>query len=283
MIVLAKRNIKIFFRDRSNVFFSILVVLFTLVLYIFFLGDKLYGNLDFANAQPLMEKWKIAGILSTTSLTTTFSIFGILVNDRAQKVEKDFHSTPVTYGKRVAGYLLSTFLVGFLMTMVTFMIAQAYLYLQYGELFTGIEFLSIVGITLLSVSSSTAMMFLLVELFRSPMAYEVTVSFLGSLISLIAGIYVPMGELPEFVQYIGMIFPGSHGALLFRQVMMRSEMAKAFRGVSVEAMQEFEFTMGNVFDLSNTSLSPTVSIGYLIVSIFVFYILAVILSKRKQK
>lgn len=83
MIVLAKRNMMIFFRDKANVFFSMLVVFITLGLYIIFLGENLAsGMTDLPNAGQLVDTWIMAGILATTSLTTTLGAFGIMVNDR---------------------------------------------------------------------------------------------------------------------------------------------------------------------------------------------------------
>lgn len=283
MIVLAKRNMKIFFRDKANVFFSMLVVLITLAIYLLFLGDNLIGGLDFPNAEPLIIKWLMAGILAITSLTTTLGAFGILVNDRAQKIDKDFLATPTSNAKRVGGYLVGTFSVGFLMTLFTYIIIQGYLYYQFGDLFTTMEFLTIMGITFLSVLSSTAMMFLLIELFTSPMAFETAMSVVSSLVGFLAGIYIPMGELPTAVQYFGMLFPVSHGASLYRQVMMQREIPQAFQGAPSEAVESFEIALGNVFEVGDTILSPAVSIGYLIVATIVFYGLAVLISKRKKK
>lgn len=283
MIVLAKRNMKIFFRDKANVFFSMLVVLITLAIYLLFLGDNLTGGLEFSNAEPLVIKWLMAGILAITSLTATQGAFGILVNDRAQKIDKDFLATPISNLKRVAGYLLGTFSVGFVMTVFTYIIAQAYLYYQFGDLFTAMEFMTIMGITFLSVLSSTAMMFMLVELFTSPMAFETAMSVIGSLVGFLAGIYIPMGQLPTAVQYFGMLFPVSHGASLYRQVMMDREMAEAFQGAPGEAVEGFELAMGNIFEVGDTILSPAVSVSYLILATIVFYGLAVFMSRRKKK
>jgi len=283
MIILAKRNFKIFFRDKANVFFSMLTALITLAIYLLFLGENLTAGMDFSNAQPMMEKWLMAGILAITSLTTTLGAFGILVRDRAQKVDKDFLATPISNAKRVGGYLIGTFSVGFLMTLFTYTIAQGYLYYQHSELFTMTEFGAIMGITFLSVLSSTAMMFFLIELFTSPMAFETAMSVISSLVGFLAGIYIPMGSLPEAVRYLGMLFPVSHGASLFRQVMMESEIAEAFQGAPAESVETFELAMGNIFEVGDTIISPAVSIGYLIVTTIIFYGLAVLVSKRKKK
>ncbi|GAA0363032.1 ABC transporter permease [Alkalibacterium iburiense] len=284
MIVLAKRNMMIFFRDKANVFFSMLVVLITLGLYIIFLGENLTsGMTEVPNAGQLVDTWIMAGILATTSLTTTLGAFGIMVNDRDQKVDKDFLATPLSYAKRVAGYLLGTFSIGLIMTLLTLILAQAFIYFNHDQLFTVNEFIQLGGIMLLSVLSSTAMMYVIVELFRSPMAYETATSVISSIIGFVAGVYVPFGVLPRVVQYFAMLFPVTHGAALFRQVMMGAGMDRAFEGVPVEVIQEFELTMGSAFQVGDTILSPTTSLIYLAVTTVIFYGLAVLLAQRKKR
>lgn len=283
MIVLAKRNIKIFFRDKANVFFSMMVVLITLGIYLLFLGDNLTSGMEVPNAEPLIIKWLMAGILAITSLTTTLGAFGILVNDRNQKIDKDFLATPISNSKRVAGYLLGTFIVGLVMTLFTYIIAQTYLYYEFGDLFTIMEFLLIMGITLLSVLSSTAMLFMLVELFSSPMAFETATSLISSLVGFLAGIYIPMGGLPNAVQYFGMLFPVTHGAALYRQIMMDREITEAFQEAPGEVVTEFELAMGNIFEIGDTILSPMVSVVYLIITTLIFYGIAVLISRRKKQ
>lgn len=64
------------------------------------------------------------------------------------------------------------------------------------------------------------MMYLVVELFMSQMAYETAVSIISSVIGFLAGIYIPLGVLPQAIQYVGILFPVTHSASLLRQVMM---------------------------------------------------------------
>jgi multidrug/hemolysin transport system permease protein len=283
MNVLAKRNITIFFRDKANVFFSMMVVFITIGLYILFLGENLTAGMDVPNAQPLIDNWIMAGILATASLTTTLGAFGIMVNDRQTKRDKDFLATPISNGERVAGYLTGTFTIGLVMTVLTFLVAQGYIYISHGNLFSVNELLALGGITFLSVLSSTAMMYMIVELFTSPMAFETASSILSTIVGFIAGVYVPLGSLPQFVQYIGMLFPVTHGAALYRQVMMQSDINVAFQGAPTEAVENFEILMGNSFQIGDTILSPFVSIGYLILTTLIFYGVAVYLSRRKKR
>ena len=91
MWAMTKRNLKVFFRDRSSVFFSLLAVFIIIALYAVFLGDTITGGMeDVDGIDFLMNSWIIAGILAVISMTSTLGAFGIMVEDRAKKIVKDF-------------------------------------------------------------------------------------------------------------------------------------------------------------------------------------------------
>ena len=71
MIAFTKRNLKLFFRDRSAVFFSLMAVFIVVGLYVMFLGDVWTGSLsELEDASTLMNCWIVAGLLIVTSITT---------------------------------------------------------------------------------------------------------------------------------------------------------------------------------------------------------------------
>ena len=43
-----------------------------------------------------MDSWLIAGILAVTSISTTLGAFGVIVDDKAKKIEKDFRCSPIS-------------------------------------------------------------------------------------------------------------------------------------------------------------------------------------------
>ena len=93
MLTFAQLNLKLFFRDKSAVFFSLLAVFIIIGLYALFLGDVWTDSLsDLANARQLMDSWIMAGLLAVTSITTTMGAFGVMVDDRSKKIDKDFAS-----------------------------------------------------------------------------------------------------------------------------------------------------------------------------------------------
>jgi len=115
MIMLARRNLTVFFRDKAAVFFSLLSALIIFGLYIFFLGDLWTSNLEsIVNGQEIMDSWLIAGLLTITSFTSAMGAYGVMVEDKARGISKDFYASPVSRKNIVAGYVLSALVTGFI-------------------------------------------------------------------------------------------------------------------------------------------------------------------------
>jgi multidrug/hemolysin transport system permease protein len=93
IISLVKRNLKMFFRDKTSVFFSLLSVFIIIGLYILFLGNLVSAGLKDLlgdSARFTTDSWIMAGLLSVTSITTTMGAFGTMVEDNSKKIIKDF-------------------------------------------------------------------------------------------------------------------------------------------------------------------------------------------------
>jgi multidrug/hemolysin transport system permease protein len=100
-MIFIKRNLKLYFRDKSAVFFSLLSVFIIIALYAVFLGDAwMSGSMkQIENARELMNDWLIAGLLSVASVTTTMGAFGVMIDDKTRKIDKDFYSSPIKRSK----------------------------------------------------------------------------------------------------------------------------------------------------------------------------------------
>lgn len=284
MIQLTKRNLRIFFRDKSAVFFSLLSVLIIIGLYVLFLGDMLVRSMpDIENARFLMDSWIMAGVLGITSITTTMGAFGIMVDDKCKKISKDFYTAPVKRSTLAGGYILSTFVIGVVMCLITLLLAELYIVFSGGNFLPFSALLKTLGLMLISVISSSSMVFFAVSFFNSQNAFSTASTVIGTLIGFLTGIYIPVGSLPESVQLAVKVFPVAHAASLFRQVFMAAPMADAFRDAPPQAVANFEESLGVVFYFGDTAVKPLYSILFLIAATVLFYSLAIFNISRKKK
>lgn len=284
MIAFAKRNILLYFRDKGTVFFSLLAVIILITLYVLFLGDMTSKQLPELSAKKaLLTSWFIAGILAVTSMTTTLGSFGILVEDRANKTYMDFYSSPISRAKLVGGYILSSVFIGFIMCMVTLFVANMYLYFT-GELMLSFNKMVVAGsVILLSVLASGSMVLLLVSFFKTSNAFAAASTVIGTLLGFLAGIYIPMGGLPDYIQAIVKLFPVSHSAALFRQILMEGPLLDAFSTAPAELKQAFQIDMGILYEINGKKTSKLFSVLYLLGTTLLFFGLSLLVMIRKNK
>lgn len=284
MIQFTKRNLFVFFRDRSAVFFSLMASFIIIGLYVLFLGDVWKADLkNIKQAGELMNNWVMAGLLATTSVTTTMGAFGTMVNDKAQKISKDFYSSPIKRNNLAGGYVFSSFTIGFIMSFITFILAEIYIVLEGGSLLSIEAMLKVIVLLILADLTNTAMIFFITTFFESNNAFSTASSIIGTLIGFITGIYLPIGALPEGVQWVIRLFPTSHAAVLLRQTMMEETMKNSFAGVPKEFVNEFKQTMGVEFKFGKHNVTSWESVIILLGAAAVLFGLAVLNMSRKKK
>lgn len=284
MISFGIRNLKVFFKDKSSVFFSLLAVFIIIGLYALFLGDVWVGNFSgVPDVRFLMDSWIMAGLLAVTTVTTTMGAFGIMVQDKERKIVKDFAASPISKNSIVGGYILGSLVIGIIMSIMTLVLAEIYIVASGGEYMDLITLLKVLGLIILSTLCSTSLVLFIVSFFKSSNAFATASTILGTLIGFLTGIYLPIGVLPEGVQLIVKCFPVSHAAALFRQVMMDYPISKSFAGAPEQIINEFNESMGVTFKFSDTAVTPLTSIIILLATAAVFYTLSLINISRKQK
>lgn len=285
MYNLAGRNIKLFFRDRTSVFFSLLSVLIIIGLYILFLGDMMVSEVNELgeDSRFLMDSWIMSGVLAVTSITTTMGVFGIMVEDRSKKLIKDFSASPLKRSSLAGGYVISAVAIGIIMSIITFILAELYILVYGGSLLPLEAMLKVLGFIILSVISSSSMVFFVVSFFKSSNAFATAGTIIGTLIGFVTGIYIPIGTLPEAVQWVVKLFPVSHSGALFRQVMMEQPLATTFANIPAETLSEFKLSMGVYYKYGDYTAGSWLNITVLLVTTAVFFLLTIYKLSKKTK
>ena len=293
MILFAKRNLKLFFRDKSAVFFSLLAVLIVMGLYAFFLGDQLVSGFDdidgvkIKGAKFLMDSWLIAGILAVTSISTTLGAVGVIVDDKVKKIDKDFRCSPVSRSSLAGGYIISSFVIGVIMSIIAFAVGEIYIVVSGGEILPLNSILKVLGMILLTVLAGSSIMFFVVSFFNSNNAFATASTVIGTLIGFITGIYLPVGSMPDGVAMVVKIFPISHAASVFRKIFMEVPFEKSFDGVpdiiSNSAIPAIKEEFGVDFKIGSWEVSTFDSILILIATSILFYILGIAVISRKKR
>ncbi|WP_279020812.1 ABC transporter permease [Intestinibacter bartlettii] len=284
MISFVSRNLKVFFRDKTAVFFSLLAVLIVLGLYIFFLGDVWVDSFpNIKGVKNLMNCWIIAGLIGVISVTANMGAFGTMIEDKSKNKIKDFYVSPIKKSKIVGGYIISSFIVGSMMSVVTLIISQIYLVYSGVDVLNFKELTEVFLIILMTSLSNSAMILFIVSLFSSEKAFSTASTIVGTLIGFITGIYLPISMLPDSVQIIVKLFPTSHGISILRQIFMKKQMDISFADVPTNYINEFKESMGVVYYINDKLVSNTTSVFILIASTIIFFFLAVLILYKKKK
>lgn len=259
---LTGRNLKLFFRDRASVFFSLLSVIIIIALYALFLGDIQVQNLQDASGQVipgaewLVNAWIFAGILAVSTVTVSLGAYGTMVDDVHGGQIKDFFVSPIRRTQLVAGYMVSSALISLIMNLVAFAISEAYIVFSGGELLSPLQMLETLGILCLSIFSFSSLVCFITSYVKSPRAFGTLSTIVGTMIGFLTGIYVPVGVLPEAVVSVMKFIPFTYSALWLRQIFTAAPMEMVFAGAPTEAVTQYADMYGINLYFGDTLVTP---------------------------
>lgn len=296
---LTKRNCLLYLRDKSAVFFSMLSMLIVLGLMVIFLGNlnseavlniiETYGNravteADRENAAYLIQMWTLAGILLVNAVTVTLTVLGGMVVDETQKRIMAFYVTPVKRLYLALGYILSAWMIGSGMCLLTLGAGELY--------FIGKEFgalplqvlLKLAGMIVCNAFTFSALGYMIALFVHSNSAWSGILTIIGTLVGFAGGIYLPMGELSESVGNILKCFPILHGAAMMRETATAELVEKTFAGMPEGLIPIYKEEMG----ITLTMNGQVLDVNWQMVLLFAYAAATIVIAvfvtgKRKLK
>lgn len=274
--LLTGRNLRIFFRDRSAVFFSLLSPLILIGLYALFLGNlqvqSLGEQLPQARADDIdwfVNTWVFAGITMITTLTTALASLAVFVDDRATGRFSDFVVSPIRRWQMILGYLMSSLIVSVIMTLFTVVVGQVYLLARGNDLMSVAQLAELLGYIVLASAAYAALSSFVVTFLKSSGAFAALSTVVGTMIGFLAGAYIPAGALPAGVVNIMNALPFGQSALLIRRPYTSDalEVMTGGQPQSVDAIGEF---YGITADVSGFEITTAVAVAALIAVFLVF-------------
>lgn len=218
------RNLRLFFRDRLSVFFSLLGALIVFLLYTLFLSNlqtssiaDAFPQADEADVRGFVDSWMFAGIVAMTSITTSLGALAVFVEDAATGRFRDFLVSPIRRWQLVLGYLLSTVVVALVMTLIVFGVSLAYLFLLDGVVLGVPEIVSTVGWIVLSCVAFAALWAFVASFIRTTGAFSGLATIVGTVVGFLAGAFIAVGLFPEAVRNTINVLPFAQSAMLMRR------------------------------------------------------------------
>lgn len=234
-IILIKRNIKLFFKDKGMFFTALITPAILLVLYATFLGniyrDSFVTNIQNAVSLPdklidsLVASQLISSILAVSCVTVAFCSNFLMVQDKANGTARDFKIAPIKSSVLSLSYyvatILSTLLICFSATAVCLIyLASIGFYMSVADVFLLI--LDVFLLVLFGTALSSVINFFL--------SSQGQISAVGTIVSsgygFICGAYMPISSFNSGLQKVISFLPGTYGTSLVRYHSMRGGLAE---------------------------------------------------------
>ncbi len=228
---MTKRNVLLFFKDKTTLLFSMMAPIIVFFLYIVFLKNAYLDGLkeavkdlndviDIKDVESITNAWLLAGVLGTSAITVSLNSLQVMVKDKEVKIDYDYNSSPIPSIVIILAYFTGAFINTFIITGSILTLGLILLNII-GNLylsFTAIVLLYLV--TVLGAASSTIIMMVIVSFFKRSSALGAFSGIISAAIGFIIGAYIPLGEFSKTVQGIMSLVPGSHISCLYRNLLM---------------------------------------------------------------
>lgn len=243
VLTITARNLRLFFRDRAGVVFSLMGALIVFLLYALFLSDlqvrsiaASFPEADSSDVRAFVDTWMFAGIIAMTSTTTSLGALSVFVEDVASGRFRDFMVSPIRRWQLILGYLLATVVVALAMTTVVLVVSVAYLFLIDGVTIGVLELALTMVWVVLSCVAFAALWAFVVSFLRSTGAFSALSTVVGTIVGFLAGAFIAIGLFPAGVRDIVNALPFAQSAMLMRQ-QFTADSLRALVGDQPEAIE----------------------------------------------
>lgn len=292
---LIARNCKVYFRDKSIFFSSLIAPLVLLFLYIAFLSttyqDTLANmlqnsfsvTLDQSIANAFAGGWLLSSLVAVSAVSIAFTANVVMVQDNVTGRIDDFSVSPVPKSMLALGYYLSTALVTLAICFLALLVGFIYLGIVGWYLSVSDVFLVILD-TFLLVMFGTALSAIFCSLIKSQGGVTAVEVIVSASYGFLCGAYMPFSQLANWISSVLKFLPGTYGTVLLHEHLM---------GSAIDRMPDLPGLRGAVrslfdceLDFFGHTVAPWVSNLVIILTVVLLvgaYILFLSLRWRKRK
>ncbi len=235
LLILTKRNAKLFFKDKGMFLSSLITPVILLILYVSFLS-KIYRE-SFISALPagftlsdsiidgVVAGQLASSILAVCCVTIAFCSNLLMIQDKVTGSVRDLTVTPVKRSVLAMGYFAASAAATLIVCLVTCGICLLYTYSQ-GWYLSGADIalilLDVFLLTLFGTALSSCLHYFLTT--------QGQMSAVGTLVSacygFICGAYMPMSNFAEGLQKVLSFLPGTYATSLLHNHWMRGAISE---------------------------------------------------------
>ncbi len=295
MILLIKRNIKMFFADKGLFFTSLITPGILLLLYVTFLenvyrdsftailSDGFGYNISEEIISGFVGGQLVSSLLAVTCVTVSFCSNMLMVQDKITGMTSDMKVTPVKKYIPPVSYYVATVAVTFIISLIAVCGGLIYIaaigwYISLADIF--LILLDVFLLVMFGTALSSVINFFL--------SSQGQISAVGSMVSscygFICGAYMPISQFPEWLRKVIAFLPGTYGTSLLREHAMRGSLAEMEKtGVSAEAIEAMRDAVDCNIYFFETKVEIWQSYLFLAITVAVLIVIYVTLNFIKKK
>lgn len=284
------RNIRIYFKDKSLFFVSLITPMILIVLFITFLGNVYKSSLIsfIPEGIELPSKlingftsgWLFSSILATSSVTVAFCS-NVMVNDKTNKTINDFNITPVRKVTIQLSYFLSNFLTTLIICYATFVLGLIYLaivgfYLTLGDV------LMLILMIILNTLFGTLLASIIEMFINTQGALSAVCTLVSSMYGFICGAYMPISQFSSAIRAFVGFLPGTYSTVLFRKYYMSGTLNELSNYIPAEYTSEIQSSFDATITMFGKTVPTWACFVIIISSILVLFGLHILLTYLKH-
>lgn len=233
---LTKRHFLVFFKNKIRVFYTLMVPLIILIVYVCFLREleistvknTLY-SLDIELTDELMkhiktlvDSWMLSGIVALSTITISIQTNNIIINDKENGVNRDFASSPIHKNFLILSYFVFNFIVTLLICLVVLFICLIFLACMGEFSITFTDFLLMLVVLAFTTITSTLFTIFICSFIKRESTLASIIAVFSAAAGFLIGAYMPLAMFPKWLSNICGFFPGTYACSLMRYTFLET-------------------------------------------------------------
>lgn len=297
LISLTRRNIKLYFKDKTTFFMSLITPFILLILFVLFLKNTYISVLD-SILEPLnvniassikegfVASWLVSSIISTSAVSISFCSTTLMVNDKLTNANMDLDVTPTPIWIKKLSYLIATFFSTMLIMLIVLSIGLIYIGIV-GWYLTVFDIIKIILCTMLLTLFGSILSCIVFSFIKSQGGISTIATLVSSCYGFLSGAYTPLSQYPKVIASILGFNPGIYGNSILKSSFMTGAINEIDNNL-IDAYNPVVSQLKDEFDLNYYFFDNYVNVGtcFLILSLIVIGLLSIYLImtfKRKNK
>ncbi|MCQ2791950.1 MAG: ABC transporter permease [Bacilli bacterium] len=232
---LTKRNFLVFTRNKMRMFFTLMVPIIILIIYILFLRSLELSSIreainsiegippiDDKTLMVFMDSWFLSGNVALCSISISLQTNNLIINDKENGINRDFASAPIHKTVVTFAYMFFNFLITLLLCFCFVCVTFIFLAAMNEFYLNALDVLIIFGVLAFITLNASAFTTLVCSFIDTDATLASVIAVVSACLGFLIGSFMPLSLMPKLMQDIVFFIPGTHATALMRYAYLKS-------------------------------------------------------------